>query len=88
MRLACLIYPFQPVRQENGAVQGRVNRQHVARRALHAVRSGCTSPKPTLYTAQALMTPRRSPTRRPKDAAVVFFLTRVFRKRWPSSVSC
>ena len=70
VRLACLIYPFffSLLRQEERrSPNGRVNRQHVARRALHAVTQRLHIPKATLYTAQALMdVPRRfadSPTK-------------------------
>ena len=63
VRLACLYYPlfFEMLRQEERRYpNSRVNRQHVARQALHAVAQKLHIPKATLYTAQALMdVPRR-----------------------------
>ncbi|MBP7637659.1 MAG: polynucleotide adenylyltransferase PcnB [Kiritimatiellae bacterium] len=63
VRLACLCYPifFDLLRQEErNSPNGRVNRQHVARQALHAVAQRLHIPKATLYTALALMdVPRR-----------------------------
>ncbi|HPB10219.1 MAG TPA: polynucleotide adenylyltransferase PcnB [Kiritimatiellia bacterium] len=63
VRLACLYYPlfFEMLRQEERRYpNSRVNRQHVARQALHAVAQRLHIPKATLYTAQALMdVPRR-----------------------------
>ncbi len=63
VRLACLYYPlfFEMLRQEERRYpNSRINRQHVARQALHGVAQRLHIPKATLYTAQALMdVPRR-----------------------------
>ncbi len=63
VRLATLYYPlfFDLLRmEERRCSNGRVNRQHVARQALHAVAQRLHIPKATLYTALALMdAPRR-----------------------------